>query len=282
MYMCIIPRHLGVNKSLTRGQSKLMASTSSATRVNSAAASRMKTVAMTLQSDNQSLIADIRKTMSMFKDIALDLEADNQSQMVKELESGFIQLLETSGDCMNFSSAIESVGKGYEPKEGLTDFKRLFDDEIAKEKARSSVVPQKDPLFRQFTAAIWNVNHAGQPMPGEEEEDIIVTSTQSNLLNITCPLSGKPITALSDPVRSMDCKHIYDKKVVMQYIKGTKGQQAKCPITGCPKILQADRVVCDPLLCIEIEEMKAMSKQSGATNIIEDFTDLNEEVEESE
>lgn len=110
----------------------------------------------------------------------------------------------------------------------------------------------------------------------------------------------------------MDCKHIYDKKVIMQYIKSTKGQQAKCPITGiyinrcfklyirnslliivrfsqlshlipgCPKLLQADRVVCDPLLCIEIEEMKAMSKQSGATNIIEDFTDLNEEGEDSE
>ncbi|KAK1396998.1 E3 SUMO-protein ligase MMS21 [Heracleum sosnowskyi] len=245
-------------------------------------ASRMNSVAMTLQSDNESLISDIRKTMIMFKDIAVDLEADNQSQMVKELEVGFVQLLETTGDCMNFSSAIESVGKGYEPKEGLTDFKKLFDDEIERQKATTSIVPEKDPLFRQFTAAIWNVNHAGQPMPGEEEEDIIVTSTQSNLLNITCPLSGKPITALSDPVRSMDCKHIYGKKVIMQYIKATKGQQAKCPITGCPKILRADRVVCDPLLRIEIEEMKALSKQSGPTNVIEDFTDLNEEEEESE
>lgn len=45
-------------------------------------------------------------------------------------------------------------------------------------------------------------------MPGEEEEDIIVTSTQSNLLNITCPLSGKPITALSDPVRRYTFKII--------------------------------------------------------------------------
>lgn len=36
-----------------------------------------------------------------------------------------------------------------------TDFKKLFDDEIAKLKASSSRVPQNDPLFRQFTAAIW-------------------------------------------------------------------------------------------------------------------------------
>lgn len=36
---------------------------------------------------------------------------------VKELEVGFIQLLETTGDCMHFSAAIESIGNGYEPKE---------------------------------------------------------------------------------------------------------------------------------------------------------------------
>lgn len=46
-----------------------------------------------------------------------------------------------------------------------------------------------------------NVHHAGQPMPGEEQEEIVMTSTQSNLLNVTCPLSGKPVTELADPVR---------------------------------------------------------------------------------
>lgn len=53
-------------------------------------------------------------------------------------------------------------------------------------------------------------------------------------------------------------------------------------LSGCPKILQEDRVVCDPLLRIEIDEMQAMSKQTATRDIIEDFTDqLNEEDEES-
>ncbi|KAG6520242.1 hypothetical protein ZIOFF_017280 [Zingiber officinale] len=39
-----------------------------------------------------------------------------------------------------------------------------------------------------------NVHHAGQPMPGEEQEDIVITSTQNNLLNMKCPLIGKPVT----------------------------------------------------------------------------------------
>ncbi|MCI48190.1 E3 SUMO-protein ligase MMS21, partial [Trifolium medium] len=41
----------------------------------------------------------------------------------------------------------------------------------------------------------------GQPMPGEEEEDIVMTSTQTNILNFNCPVSGKPITELEEPVR---------------------------------------------------------------------------------
>lgn len=36
-----------------------------------------------------------------------------------------------------------------------TDFKKLFDDEIAKSKANSSSVPQNHMLLRQFREAIW-------------------------------------------------------------------------------------------------------------------------------
>lgn len=49
-----------------------------------------------------------------------------------------------------------------------------------------------------------NVHHSGQPMPGEEQEDIVMTSTQCNVRNINCPVSGKPITELQDPVRRYD------------------------------------------------------------------------------
>jgi hypothetical protein len=44
-------------------------------------------------------------------------------------------------------------------------------------------------------------------MPGEEEEDIIMTSTQANILNFSCPVSGKPITELEEPVRRYCMNH---------------------------------------------------------------------------
>ncbi|KAF5176310.1 E3 sumo-protein ligase mms21 [Thalictrum thalictroides] len=113
-------------------------------------------------------------------------------------------------------------------------------------------------------------------MPGDEQEDIVMTSTESNLLNVTCPLSGKPVFDIEDPVRSIDCKHIYEKKAVMHYIK-TKKANPKCAIAGCPKILQVARVICDPLLRIEIEEARTMSKQTEHPTLIEDCTALDED-----
>ncbi|KAH7544085.1 hypothetical protein JRO89_XS15G0102400 [Xanthoceras sorbifolium] len=282
-------------------------------------AGKIRNAAATICNDNQSLIVEARKVLAFMKEVAVDLERENKSQMVKEVEDAAIQLAETYGDCMLHSSAIESIGNSYQPGTELTDFKKLLMDEFAKRKASSSSVPEKDPLIRHFREAVWNVHHAGEPMPGEEQDDIIMTSTQCNLLNITCPLSGKPISELAEPVRrycqfisktswalyflcwifllallplkgikgqgykpnlhlSVECKHIYEKKAIMAYIK-SKQSYARCPIAGCPKILQAAKVVCDAFLLIEIEELKSMSKQTARTDVIEDFTALDEDDE---
>ena len=46
---------------------------------------------------------------------------------------------------------------------------------------------------------------------------------------------------------------------------------------SCVKLLRADKIVYDPLLLIEIKEMRAIIKQSAPTSEIEDCTALNEE-----
>lgn len=48
-------------------------------------------------------------------------------------------------------------------------------------------------------------------------------------------------------------------------------------MTACPKILEAKKVVCDSLLLIEIEELRSMSKRNANTEVIEDFTALDQE-----
>ncbi|CAN8269312.1 unnamed protein product [Cochlearia groenlandica] len=245
-----------------------MASASSSDSV----AGRIQNASLVLVSDNNSTISDIRKAVTMMKNIAVQLEKDNQTDKVKDLENSVAELLELYGDCAHRSSAIQSVANGYTPVEELTDFKKLLDDEFTKLKATTSSVPQNDLLMRQFREAVWNVHHAGEPMPGDDEEDIVMTSTQCPILNMTCPVSGKPVTELADPVRSMDCKHVYEKAAIMHYI--VNNRNAKCPIAACRGKLQNNKVICDPMLKYEIEEMRAMNKQSNGTGVIEDFTDV--------
>ncbi|XWS52114.1 hypothetical protein CRYUN_Cryun11dG0039300 [Craigia yunnanensis] len=212
------------------------------------------------------------------KEIAVDLERNNQSEMVKQLEDAVAELVEAHENCLHYSSAIQSVGDAYQPGAELTDLKKLLDTEFEKVKANSSSSPQNHPLIHQFRQAVWNVHHAGQPMPGEEQEDIVMTSTESNIKNLKCPLTGKPITELTEPVCSLDCKHIYEKNAILNFIK--RGS-FKCPEAACPKMLQAKKVICDPLLLFEIEEQRSLSRQTARTDVIEDFTQMEPHEEAS-
>ncbi|CAN6482757.1 unnamed protein product [Victoria cruziana] len=240
-------------------------------------AGRTQVAVSSIYEDNQSLITDIRKALSVLKGIAVDLEKDRQYDQVKEIEGAALELLAAFDEVSCFSSAIQQIGEAYVPPSGdeLTNFGKLIEEGIAKFKGQSTSEAQNHPLFRQFKEAIWNVHHGGQPMPGEEQEEIVMTTTQSNLLNTRCPISGKPVGELDNPVRSMDCKHIYDKKAIMHYIKSNK--QCKCPVAGCPKILVPNRVICDPLLPIDIEELRSRNIRASDTNQVEDCTELVEE-----
>ncbi|KAL1346267.1 hypothetical protein HN51_019958 [Arachis hypogaea] len=232
---------------------------------------QMRIVATQFCSDDQTLIAHIRKTVTIMKEIAVEFEKHNESDKVKELEDAVLELADLSEDSVHLSSAVQAIANRYQPKEEVVNnFRKLLEDEVSKLKGQSTTSdPNSNPLVRQFKEAVWKVHHEGQPMPGEEQEDIVMTSTQSSILNITCPLTGKPVTELEEPVRSVECKHIYEKRIIMQYIKSSN----RCPISGCPKKLRADRVVQDALLLIEIEELRKMNKETE----VEDFTLLNED-----
>ncbi|RXH83219.1 hypothetical protein DVH24_003717 [Malus domestica] len=236
---------------------------------------RIRTATSNLHEDNQSLISDIGKAFSLMKEIAVDFERAKQFEMVKELENAVVELVDTYEDCSHFSSAIESVGVIYQPGPELTDFDKLFKNEVAQLKANSSSVPQNHPLMRQFREGVWDqsfvltvvkkVHHAGEPMPGEEQEDIIMTSNQSTILNVTCPLSGKPVIELEHPVRSIICKHVYDKGA----ITSTYGE------TTHAALLQLDKVKHDPLLAAEIDDLRKMQNQGVMTDVM-DVTEFEE------
>ncbi|MED6155285.1 hypothetical protein PIB30_003890 [Stylosanthes scabra] len=232
---------------------------------------QMNIAVMKFCSDDQALITQIRDTMKIMTKVAVEFEKYNVSDKVKELEDAVLELSDLSEYTVHLSSAVQTITNGYQPGEEMNDFHKLIEDEVLKLKGTSTTAdPKNDPFVRQFKEAVWKVHHEGQPMPGEEQEDIVMTSTQSSILNMNCPLTGKPVTELQEPVRSVECKHIYEKRIILQYISKSSNQ---CPISGCLKKLRADTVVQDALLLIEIEELRKTNKETE----VEDFTLLNED-----
>ncbi|CAJ2659741.1 unnamed protein product [Trifolium pratense] len=234
---------------------------------------RIKNLTSTFGSDIQPLVAEIRTTVGVMKDIAVQLEKDNLPDKVKEMEDAVVELVGLSEHSVHFSSAVQAFGNRYKPGEQLTDFHKVLEDEVLQFRANRNSDVQRNPLVRQFKEAVWKVHHSGQPMPGEEEEDIVMTSTQTNILNFSCPVSGKPITELEEPVRSMQCRHIYEKKAIVQYIK-SMNNRSQCPIPGCPKAVDVNVLVQDPSLAVDIDELRRTSNKE--TNV-EDFTMLDED-----
>lgn len=48
------------------------------------------------------------------------------------------------------------------------------------------------------------MHHAGEPMPGHEQDEIVMLASQYGVVNPICPVSGKPVEDLVDPVRRSD------------------------------------------------------------------------------
>ncbi|KAK3134835.1 hypothetical protein QOZ80_5BG0411330 [Eleusine coracana subsp. coracana] len=231
-------------------------------------------------SDMQALVMEMRKASGTMKSLAVDYEKDGKAEEVQKLEKMLLEMLDSYEDCVALAQAVKAVPESYQPSDQPTDFKGLIKTEVIKIKEGSSTSGQNHPLFRQFKESVWNVHHAGQPMPGEEQEDVIMTSTQTAIRNVSCPITGKPVTELPNPVRCVDCGHIYEKDPIVHYIRTKK--PPNCPIAGCPVILQIGKVACDPLLRIEIEEFRSLEPAAPNATNIEDFTDLNDDDEDDE
>ncbi|XP_039799865.1 E3 SUMO-protein ligase MMS21-like [Panicum virgatum] len=244
----------------------------------SSVTTKLSNAANIASSEAQALVAGIRKALGNMKSLAVEYERDGKSDKVQKLEEMVMEVVASYEDCAALTQAIKAVPEVYQPSDQPMDFETLIEAEVIKIKEASSASVQNHPFFRQFRESVWNVHHAGQPMPGEEQEDIVMTSTQMSILNVTCPLTGKPVIELVDPVRCVDCRHIYEKGPIMHYIRSKKPPQ--CPIAGCPRVLQIGKVVCDPLLRIEIDELRSSEPAVANATNVEDFTDVLDEDDE--
>ena len=65
--------------------------------------------------------------------------------------------------------------------------------------------PEQQEEYQDLEERLWNVHHAGQPMPGREEafgedEDLIMENSRGDISkNPKCPISGVEVTQPASP-----------------------------------------------------------------------------------
>ncbi|CAM0953895.1 unnamed protein product [Alopecurus aequalis] len=242
----------------------------------SSAAARLATAADNASAEAQSLI-DMRKALNSMKSLAVDYERDGKPDKVKRVEEEVLELMASYEDCAHLAEAVKGVPGAYQPSEQTTDFRKLIEAEVNKVKGPTSQASgHSQQLLRQFREAVWGVHHAGQPMPGDEQEDLVMTSTQGNILNFQCPLTMKPIVELTDPVRCIECRHIYDRDPIIRHIRLSKAP--KCPVAGCPRVLSAAKLVCDAYLRMDLDELRASGPGASNAADVEDIEDDDEDL----
>lgn len=240
---------------------------------------RMHSALSALDDTNQALHMELGSSLVMFKMVAEDLEAENETEMVEELGNMTKQIITLMNEFECHNKALQSLRETYTIENESTDFERTLAEQAHRYKGESTLDPEEHPYYKQFKETIWKVHRAGELMPGQEKEDLVITCTQYNVVNTQCPISGKPVIELDDPVRSTDCLHIYDRRSVMDYIKKwTSRRPCPCAAAGCPKPLVADRLVCDPMLKIEIQELRMRGHINTQVRDIADCTDLDDQI----
>jgi len=204
-------------------------------------------------------------------------------EKVKELEQATLDIIKFTNKLRNHSFSLEALTTTYQPSAEGTNFKRVLKDHMKELESQSPIDPEKHQFFKQFKEAVWKVHHAGEPMPGQEQDDIVMLGTQA-LANFACPISGKPVDHITDPVRSQLCRHIYDNEAVVNYIrahavrtrKNIRPVPCRCAAAGCPKVLTEEILVCDESLKLEIQEY-ALRQKGSNMDTVADCTYLEED-----
>lgn len=207
-----------------------------------------------------------------FKLVAEEMEKEHDSDAVAQLRQGLLQVLDCAQRLEHQCLALQELSQNFVVGAELTDFSKVLDETTRRFLAADPFDATKDKLCQQFDRSIWNVHHPGEVAPGQEEEEICIINSDG-IRNNTCPLTGRPVTELQNPVRSAECQHIYDQEAVMAYI-ASSGRRCKCAVAGCPTDLKKNNFKSDALLAMEIQEQRHREQSAQVAAYTElDFDD---------
>lgn len=229
------------------------------------------------------LCESLDKHFATVRWIATALEKENKTSKVEQLEQALLKAIEFQSEMKLHRTALQQVKQSYAFVPGVEiDFRSHIDDATRQLASETATVPEDHEQYRKFRKEVWDVHHAGEAMPGQEDDEIVMTEEGGlHLLNATCPMTAKPIADLQSPLRSSVCQHIYDRESILAYIRSR--MRVPCPVAGCRNNhLQGDQLFADHTLKVDIERMRHQQTDAATQRVDLDCADVDEEDSEAE
>eukprot|EP01092_Planopodium_desertum_P016570 TRINITY_DN9270_c0_g1_i2.p1 TRINITY_DN9270_c0_g1~~TRINITY_DN9270_c0_g1_i2.p1 ORF type:complete len:159 (-),score=7.41 TRINITY_DN9270_c0_g1_i2:62-538(-) len=113
----------------------------------------------------------------------------------------------------------------------------------------------KNEKYLRFQREVWSVKHPGEPFPDEFIGDELVVSTQDK---DTIPKDPFTQEEISDPVKNVNCGHVYSKKQIFSSLSTTRARSIKCPLPGCSQLITKESLKDDKETLKNIERIKKL------------------------
>lgn len=212
---------------------------------------------MTLQERHEQILERCVESLKTWKDLIAEyVEDDNDStteiNKLKETTENYCDI------SRNFKNAIKALQKVEEQVNGseecVTDIDKLFEENLQQESETTEEYVNSDiwqSVFRGMSD-VMEVKRKKKKLNDSEFEELGDSMFCSNVF--TPPLDPISKTVIREPVRSKKCKHVYERAMIVDYIKQQK-RKAKCPYIGCSsKRLLMEDIVEDSQLRSQITQ----------------------------
>ncbi|CAK0752887.1 hypothetical protein CVIRNUC_002179 [Coccomyxa viridis] len=189
----------------------------------------------------EDLASNVEVLLESIMDAADVLERSNEDAKVDVCRTATKELLALEAQVRSSAAALKQMARTYMvPDEGSntnTDFKSLL--ESAEAAAPAQCQPEEHEHYLALEDRLWNVHHAGEPMPGaeqaDEDGDIVMEGSRADISkNPKCPISGVEMLQLKDPVVD-EVGFVYEKEAIYDWLRKQPGggqQPVRAPIAA--------------------------------------------------
>eukprot|EP01130_Rhizamoeba_saxonica_P017572 TRINITY_DN8551_c0_g1_i2.p1 TRINITY_DN8551_c0_g1~~TRINITY_DN8551_c0_g1_i2.p1 ORF type:complete len:243 (-),score=64.41 TRINITY_DN8551_c0_g1_i2:44-724(-) len=193
-------------------------------------------------------------------EVAESCEADGAQDMVELLENQVIDIVDIQRQTEHAVKALKEVKAMLSKADFNKDEDLALFYEQRVEQLSENSNPQQylkgNGLYRDFKQRVWAINHEGEALPEEfQDEELVVMTQTDDTDNFTfCPITREVMT---DPVRNDPCGHAYSREAIMQHLRKSK----KCPIAACSSLVSKNSLSDDPVLATKIKRALRKNKR---------------------